>query len=155
MKKTLLSALLLSVALVACSKEEEAPLPDLPKVELPEGLAGLYSGRLPCDNCKVRMVRMNLAEDRTAEVVETLMGETMKVDTLKGTFDDKDGVVSLVLSEGKVKWSFKRGTSGSLDFMTSAGSVYEDADGMKASLIRIYNMPTLKKHVKADSAENK
>ena len=43
--KSLVKGLLLGCALcvpfTACSKEEPAPLPDLPKVEIPEGLLNL------------------------------------------------------------------------------------------------------------------
>ena len=56
--------LLAVFALMACEEEEKsAPLPDLPPIEIPKDVPGLYSGSLPCDDCTSRMVRMTLGED--------------------------------------------------------------------------------------------
>lgn len=125
----------------ACSQEEKsAPLPDLPKVELPKGIAGLYVGRLPCDNCKARMVRMEIAEDSTVSVVETVIVDTAKVDSLKGRFSGMEGKVFVSLDNG-TKWNFQVGKSGALSLLTGTGDVYRDKDGMPADLIRIINKP--------------
>lgn len=126
--------------LVGCSKEEPAPLPDLPKVELPKGLAGLYSGRLPCENCKVRMVQMTLAEDSTLVFKQTIRTDTMKTDSLKGKYSFSDGKVSVEIEDG-THLNFLVEKSGALSMLTGAGTVYVDENGMKADLIRIYNMP--------------
>ena len=83
MKKILTIAAVGCVLLVGCSKEEPAPLPALKPVELPKNTAGLYSGRLPCDECKMRMIRMELAEDSSATLVQTVVTDTMKTDTGK------------------------------------------------------------------------
>ena len=137
----LLFGLFSAVVLSGCSQEKEsAPLPDLPKVELPEGLAGLYSGRLPCDNCKMRMVRMELAEDSTASVIETVLTDTSKVDTLQGKYAAADGTVKVELANG-AKWNFKVGKSGALSLLTGAGTVYKDENDLPADLIRIINKP--------------
>ena len=114
----------------ACSQEEKnAPLPDLPKVELPKGLAGLYVGRLPCDNCKARMVRMEIAEDSSVSVVETVIVDTAKADSLKGRFSQVEGKVVVALDNG-AKWNFQVGNSGALSLLTGTGD-----------LIRIINKP--------------
>ena len=128
---------------VGCSKEEPAPLPDLPKIEVPEGLIGLYSGRLPCDNCKARMVRMVLAEDSTVSFVQTFVTDTMKTDSLRGKFTVDSGKVSIEVENG-IHLKFLVEKSGALYMLTGAGTVYEDEDGMKADLIRIYNVPKVK-----------
>ena len=128
---------------VGCSKEEPAPLPDLPKIEVPEGLIGLYSGRLPCDNCKARMVRMVLAEDSTVSFVQTFVTDTMKTDSLRGKFTVDSGKVSIEVENG-IHLKFLVEKSGALSMLTGAGTVYEDEDGMKADLIRIYNVPKVK-----------
>jgi len=131
-------------ALVAgCSKEEPAPLPDLPKVELPGGLVGLYSGRLPCENCKARMVRMELQEDSSVVFEESILTDAVKTDTIKGRFSHESGKVSIEL-ENKTRLKFLVEKSGALSMLTGAGTVYEDEDGMKADLIRIYNKPKTK-----------
>ena len=127
--KSLVKGLLLGCALcvpfTACSKEEPAPLPDLPKVEIPEGLPGLYSGRLPCENCKARGVRMELAEDSTLLFIQTIITDTVKVD---------DG---LHLNFAVEKY-------GALSMLTGAGTVYLDENGMKADLIKIITAPKKK-----------
>ena len=125
----------------ACSQEEKnAPLPDLPKVELPKGLAGLYVGRLPCDNCKARMVHMEIAEDSSVSVVETVIVDTAKADSLKGRFSQVEGKVVVALDNG-AKWNFQVGNSGALSLLTGTGEVYRDENGMPADLIRIINKP--------------
>ena len=145
MNKTIFKGFIASLfslaVLSGCSQEKEsAPLPDLPKVELPEGLAGLYSGRLPCDNCKMRMVRMELAEDSTASVIETVLTDTSKVDSLQGKYSTVDGTVKVELANG-AKWNFKVGKSGALSLLTGAGTVYKDENDLPADLIRIINKP--------------
>lgn len=137
----LLVGLFSGAMLAGCSQEEKsAPLPDLPKVELPEGLAGLYSGRLPCENCKVRMVRLELAEDSSVIAVETVLTDTAKSDTLSGKYSAADGKVSVELGNG-TKWNFVVGNSGALSLLTGAGTVYKDENDMPADLIRIINKP--------------
>ena len=143
MKRIVLATLCMGLFLAGCSKDEPAPLPELPKVEVPEGLVGLYSGRLPCENCKARVVRMELAEDSTVLFVQTLVADTMKTDSLKGKFSVASGKVTVEL-EGAPHLIFLIESSGALSMLTGAGTVYEDENGMKADLIRIYNVPKSK-----------
>ena len=149
MKKIFLIAVSCCVFFVGCSKEEPKPLPPLEKVALPESVIGMYSGKLPCDNCKARMVRLVLAEDSSVSAVQTVVTDSMKTDTLKGTFSVNGDVLSLSLSEGAVNMKFKRDSLGNMALLTGAGTVYEDADGMKMDLVRILNVS--KKHSQTQS----
>ena len=134
--KNLLS--LCAVALmVGCSQEKSEPLPDLPPIELPKEVPGLYSGRLPCDDCTARMVRVALSEDMKATVVQTVVRDSMEVDTLHGSYVVTDSAVTITLSNG-AHWNYKRIKFGNLRYMTSAGTAYEDKDGLHADLVKIY-----------------
>ena len=127
--------------LAGCSQEEKsAPLPDLPKVELPEGVVGKYVGRLPCDNCKARVVRMELLADSNVTVEQTFVTDTMKTDSLTGKFTMDSGRVVVTFPEGN-HWRFQIEKSGSLSMLTAKGTVYVDENGMKADLIRILKIP--------------
>ncbi len=135
------------VSFVACGTEEKSePLPDLPPIEIPKEVPGLYSGRLPCDDCTSRMVRMTLGEDNTVEAVQVVLRDTMTTDTLRGTYVVTDSTIKVSLSEDKLHWNFKRAKFGNLTYMTAAGTIYEDEDGMTADLIHIFKAkkPTLK-----------
>ena len=145
----LAAALLLS----ACTEEKKEPLPDLPPVELPKEMPGLYSGSLPCDDCNSKIVRMTLKEDMSVEAIQTTLRETVVVDTLKGTFVVTDSTVKVSLSDNSVHWNFKRLGSGNLGYLTSAGTVYEDDNGFRADFIRIYKVPTVVKPVDSDSTQ--
>lgn len=124
-----------------CSEEKTEPLPDLPAIELPKELPGLYSGRMPCDDCKVKMIRLTLNEDMSAEVVQTRVQDTLITDTLKGSYVVTDSTVKVSLSDNSIGWNYKRGASGTLSYITSAGTLYEDENGMHADLIRIFKAP--------------
>jgi hypothetical protein len=145
MKK--LTWLLLSavVLLVGCSKDEPAPLPPLKKMEMPESIVGLYSGRLPCDNCKANMVKVELKEDSSAVVVQSIaQGTTLdsiQTDTLQGTYSLLEDKLTMVLSNGQIRWVFQKGSYNSFTLLTGAGTVYTDQEGFKAELIRIYSAP--------------
>lgn len=145
MKK--LTWLLLSAAVLfmGCSKDEPASLPPLKKIETPEGIVGLYSGRLPCDSCKVNMVKVELKEDSSAVVVQSIaQGATLdsiKTDTLQGTYSLSEDKLTMVLSNGLVRWVFQKGSYNSFSLLTGAGTVYTDQEGFKAELIRIYSAP--------------
>lgn len=154
MKKLFLIAVSCCVFFVGCSKEEPAELPALKPVELPKNTEGFYSGRLPCEECKARMVRLELAEDSSAVLVQTIVTDSMKVDTLKGTYSVEGGIVSIALSEG-TGMKFLRDSLGNMALLTGAGTVYEDADGVKAELVRILKPLTKKAQPKADSTEGK
>jgi hypothetical protein len=139
--------LLATFSLVACGSEEKSePLPDLPPIEIPKEVPGLYSGRLPCDDCTSRMVRMTLGEDNSVEAVQVVLRDTMTTDTLKGTYLVTDSTIKVSLSEDKMHWNFKRAKFGNLTYLTAAGTVYEDEDGMTADLIHIFKAkkPTIK-----------
>lgn len=155
MKKIFLIAVSCCVFFVGCSKEEPKPLPPLEKVALPESVIGMYSGKLPCDNCKMRMARMELAEDSSATVVQTIVTDSMKTDTLKGTYAVNGDVLSLSIPDVGMNLKFKRDSLGNMALMTGAGTIYEDADGMKFDMIRI--LVPMKKPAQpaTDSAEGK
>ena len=128
-------------SLMACSEEKSEPLPDLPPIEIPKEVPGVYSGSLPCDDCTSRMVKISLAENHSAEVVQLTLRDTMESDTLVGTYAVTDSAIKISLSEDKVHWNFKRIKFGNLRYMTSAGVPYEDKDGLHADLIRIFKVP--------------
>lgn len=133
----------------SCSEEKKESLPDLPPIELPKDVSGLYSGSMPCDNCSIKMIRLTLKEDSTANVVQTIVSDAMLVDTLNGVFVVTDSSVRIVLpiasgAADSVHWNFKRSKSGNLMYMNSAGEVYENKNGDRAELIRILNVPAQK-----------
>ncbi|MCQ2104754.1 MAG: copper resistance protein NlpE N-terminal domain-containing protein [Fibrobacter sp.] len=142
---------------VACSEEKSEPLPDLAPIELPKDVPGLYSGRMPCDDCKARMVRVTLNEDMSASIVQTKIADTLQVDSLAGIYVVTDSTVKITLSDSTTHWNFKRIASGNLSFLTSAGTVYEDESGMPMDLIRIFKAPvaTVKAVVESDSSKEK
>ena len=65
-----------------CSEEKSERLPDLPPVEIPADVFGFYSGRLPCDDCKLLKVDMDLFEDGKVLAVRTKVVDSVFVDTL-------------------------------------------------------------------------
>lgn len=142
--------------LLGCSKEEQAPLPPLKKIEVPEGVVGFYSGRLPCDNCKGNVVKAELKEDSSVVFIQNIVRgstpDSVKTDTLSGRFTFDGDKLSMELSEGKVRYRFQQGSYGSLALLTGAGTVYKDQDGFKAELIRIYINP-LRKMAGADTSK--
>lgn len=144
--------LLAVFALMACEEEKSAPLPDLPPIEIPKDVPGLYSGRLPCDDCTSRMVRMTLGEDSSVEAIQLVLKDTMETDSLKGTYSITDSTIKVTLAGDKGHWNFKRAKFGNLQYMTAAGTVYEDEDGMKAELIRIFKVAPKTLMKKTDSA---
>ncbi|WP_407447663.1 copper resistance protein NlpE N-terminal domain-containing protein [Fibrobacter sp.] len=142
--------------LLGCSKEEQAPLPPLKKIEVPEGVVGFYSGRLPCDNCKGNVVKVELKEDSSVVFISNIVRgstpDSVETDTLSGRFTFDGDKLSMELSEGKVRYRFQQGSYGSLALLTGAGTVYKDQDGFKAELIRIYINP-LRKTASADTSK--
>ena len=142
--------------LLGCSKEEQAPLPPLKKIEVPEGVVGFYSGRLPCDNCKGNVVKAELKEDSSVVFIQNIVRgstpDSVETDTLSGRFTFDGDKPSMELSEGKVRYRFQQGSYGSLALLTGAGTVYKDQDGFKAELIRIYINP-LRKTAGADTSK--
>lgn len=142
--------------LLGCSKEEQAPLPPLKKIEVPEGVVGFYSGRLPCDNCKGNVVKAELKEDSSVVFIQNIVRgstpDSVETDTLSGRFTFDGDKLSMELSEGKVRYRFQQGSYGSLALLTGAGTVYKDQDGFKAELIRIYINP-LRKTAGADTSK--
>jgi len=142
--------------LLGCSKEEQAPLPPLKKIEVPEGVVGFYSGRLPCDNCKGNVVKAELKEDSSVVFISNIVRgstpDSVETDTLSGRFTFDGDKLSMELSEGKIRYRFQQGSYGSLALLTGAGTVYKDQDGFKAELIRIYINP-LRKTAGADTSK--
>ena len=150
--------LLAVFALVACEEEKSEPLPPLSPIEIPKDVPGLYSGRLPCDDCTSRMVRMTLGEDSSVEAIQLTLRDTMQTDSLKGTYSVTDSTVMVSIGNDKVHWNFKRAKFGNLQYMTAAGTVYEDEDGMKAEMIRIFKVApkaAAKDTAAADTAQSK
>jgi hypothetical protein len=138
--------------MTACEEDEKSdPLPNLPPIEIPKEVPGLYSGSLPCDDCTSRMVRMTLGEDSTVEAIQLLLRDTMETDSLKGTYSVTDSTIKVTLAGDKGHWNFKRVKFGNLQYMTAAGTVYEDKDGMKAEMIRIFKVAP--KSVAKDTAK--
>ena len=133
--------------LFGCSKEESAPapLPPLKKIEVPEGVVGFYSGRLPCDSCMANMVKVQLKEDSSVVFIRSIARgstpDSIDTDTLSGRFAMAGDKMSMELSEGTVRYHFQQGSYGSFALLTGAGTVYKDQDGFKAELIRIYINP--------------
>lgn len=142
--------------LLGCSKEEQAPLPPLKKIEVPEGVVGFYSGRLPCDNCKGNVVKAELKEDSSVVFIQNIVRgstpDSVETDTLSGRYSLEGDKLSMELSEGKIRYRFQQGSYGSLALLTGAGTVYKDQDGFKAELIRIYINP-LRKTAGADTSK--
>ena len=139
--------------MTACEEDEKSdPLPNLPPIEIPKEVPGLYSGSLPCDDCTSRMVRMTLGEDSTVEAIQLILRDTMETDSLKGTYSVTDSTIKVTLAGDKGHWNFKRVKFGNLQYMTAAGTVYEDKDGMKAEMIRIFKVAP--KSVAKDSAKD-
>ena len=130
--------------LASCEEEKSEPLPDLPPIEIPKEVPGLYSGRLPCDDCTSRMVRMTLGEDSSVEAIQLILRDTMETDSLKGTYSVSDSSIKVTLEGDKGHWNFKRAKFGNLHYMTAAGTVYEDKDGLNAEMIRIFKVPVKK-----------
>ena len=151
--------LLAVFALVACEEEEKSEsLTPLSPIEIPKDVPGLYSGSLPCDDCTSRMVRMTLGEDSSVEAIQLILRDTMQTDSLKGTYSVTDSTVKVSLENDKGHWNFKRAKFGNLQYMTAAGTVYEDKDGMKSEMIRIFKAapkPATKDTAAADTAQSK
>ena len=137
-------AIAVALCVSACSEEKKEPLPDLPTVELPKELPGLYSGRMPCEDCDARMIRMNLNEDMSVIVAQTKIKDTLVTDTLIGTYEVTDSTVKVSLSNDSIHWNYKRGSMGMLSYLTSNGTVYKDERGLGADLIRIFKSPEKK-----------
>ena len=143
------------LVMASCEEDEKSdPLPNLPSIEIPKEVPGLYSGSLPCDDCTSRMVRMTLGEDSSVEAIQLILRDTMETDSLKGTYSASDSTILVTLEGGKGHWNFKRAKFGNLQYMTAAGTVYEDKDGMTAELIRIFKVKpkTLAKDSAKDTA---
>lgn len=139
----------MALLISSCSEEKSEPLPELPPVELPKDVTGLYSGSIPCDDCTMKALRITLNEDSTVNAVQTRVTDSMQVDSLKGVFSVVDSSIRIVLpsaseSADSVHWNFKRSASGNLVYMNSAGQFYEDENGRRAELFRIMTAPVQK-----------
>ncbi len=130
-------AVMLCGLILGCSEEKSEPLPDLPPVEIPAEVFGYYSGRIPCDDCKKRAVDMDLFNDGKVVAVQSILRDSLRTDTLRGTFVYADSVVKMNFSDNTLHWDFKRDRVGNLVFMR-LGDVYRDADGSKFVMVRFY-----------------
>ena len=97
---------------------------------------------------------MTLGEDNSVEAIQLVLKDTMETDSLKGTYAVTDSTIKVTLEGDKGHWNFKRAKFGNLQYMTAAGTVYEDKDGMAAELIRIFKVKpkTIAKDTAKDSA---
>lgn len=137
----------------ACSEEKQEKLKDLPPVEIPKEIPGLYSGRMPCEDCTSRMVRMNLNEDSTAVVVQKTIKDSVVTDTLLGSFSYAENLVKVSLSGNSIHWHYTRDGMGNLSYVTSSGEVYKDENGMAFDLIRIFKAPATSKKNATDKVD--
>jgi hypothetical protein len=80
---------------------------------------------------------MDLFKDGNVLAVESILKDSLRIDTLRGTFVFADSVVKVSLSDNSKQWAFKRDRVGNLAYM-KFGEVYRDAEGMKAVLVRFY-----------------
>lgn len=119
-------------------------MPPLKPVAVPEGVVGMYSGNMPCDACKALIFRAFLTEDSTARILRSTVNEKVEVDTLSGKFVVNGEKVSLILSDGQLKFEFLRNKMGNLSLLNGAGAVYENADGQKFDLVKIYSQQKIK-----------
>lgn len=130
-------AIAICFGLLSCSEEKSEPLPDLPAVTVPAGIAGSYSGQLPCDNCKAQIIRAVLAEDSSATIFRTVVNDSAVADTLQGKFSmGADSVVSISVGED-YSWKFKRSAIGNLSLLNGTGEFYLDENGGKCVWVRI------------------
>jgi len=144
MMKFRLVALAICIGLLACSEQKSEPLPELPRMEIPSELAGLYSGQLPCDNCKALIVRVVLSADSGVTMVRTQVMDTIVVDTLQGSYAmGADSVITFSMPAWR-NWNYKRNSMGNLELLNGSGQVYLNEDGLKCELIRIFTMPKMK-----------
>ena len=83
---------IVSLLFFACSSEEKQPLPDLPKIEKPKGVAGLYAGRLPLENAKAHQIQLQLDSIGNAFLTERILYDSLetRLDTL--TYQDSSSV---------------------------------------------------------------
>lgn len=139
--------LFLAFFVFACTQSEEqkksdkieADLKNLPKlapIKIPEGVAGLYIGTLPCDECDTRRIRMELDSSGRAQIEEILF--SAKPDTLKSsaTFKDSADYVLVRFYDGKRFMNFLKRGGTSLEYLNIEGKPYEDSEG-PYRLIRI------------------
>mgnify|MGYP003309967973 CR=1 FL=1 len=132
------------LAFSACSNEEPAPLPPLKPVAVPQGIVGFYSGQLPCDECKARLLQFEVSEDSSVLAVRTTMNDTAAVDTLRGSLSMNGDTVSVSLSEKQLNFAFVRSSIGNLTLLNGAREVYVDADGQKFDMVKIFAAPKRK-----------
>lgn len=156
MKYTLLLALAACAIFLSCSKEKSESLPDLPAVTVPLEVAGQYSGQLPCDNCKARMVRVFLDIDNTAKFIQTMVRDSMVVDTFTGKYSVANNIVSMQMGDSGEVLRFERNKLGNMSLLTGTGAVYKNSDGERMDLIRIFTIPKSKvTKPRSSSAETK
>jgi len=137
--KFMIPVLAFAMLFASCSEEKVEQLPDLPEIAVPQDVPGLYTGRLPCDNCKTKMVRITLKDDKSVEVIQTRVMDTLVTDTLSGKYAVTDSMVQVTLSDAQ--WKFKRAKFGNLAYLTGAGTPYQDENGMTVELVRIFKAP--------------
>lgn len=133
-------AIAIFFGLLSCSEKKSEPLPNLQAIAIPSDMIGTYSGQLPCDDCKVQMIRADFSADSNVTLVRSIVKDSIVMDTLHGKFSMTiDSVVSV--TSGHYSWKFKRNSFGNLFLMNGAGEIYIDKDGLKCEWLRIYALP--------------
>lgn len=132
----------------ACTQSEErkksdkieADLKSLPKlspIEVPAGVAGLYIGTLPCDECSSHQIKMELDSNGTAQIEEIFL--KAKPDTVKSsaTFLDSADHVVVRFDDKRRFLNFQKKNGTALECLNVEGKPYVDETDEPYRLIRI------------------
>ena len=120
-------------------EEDLKALPKLAPIAVPEGSFGTYVGALPCDECDMRRVKMNLDSLGRAQIEEVLVYGNEKMDTLKNTATFKDSAEFILVrfDDGKRFFSFQKDGGTSIVYLNVEGKPYLDDSEMPYRLLRI------------------
>ena len=149
MKKFFVAAALFSLILGCGQNENEAKakkieedlkaLPKLAPVQIPEGVAGSYVGTLPCDECDLRRVKMNLDGDGNAFIEEFLFRRNEKTDTLqnRATYKDSAEFILVRFENANRFFAFQKSNGTSIVYLNVEGKPYLDDTEEPYRLLRI------------------
>ncbi|MEE1067674.1 MAG: hypothetical protein UHC59_00200 [Fibrobacteraceae bacterium] len=128
---------IVSLLFFACSSEEKQPLPDLPKIEKPKGVAGLYAGRLPLENAKAHQIQLQLDSIGNAFLTERILYDSLetRLDTL--TYQDSSSVLIFKFKSSAKVWKFKQTSDLQYVFLNPTGEPFLDADSNFYTLFRM------------------
>lgn len=135
--KRILITLFASVFFFGCGQEEKQPLPDLPKIAIPQGVAGNYAGRLPIENAKAHQIQLKLDSLGVAYLTEHVFRDSLQTtfDTL--TYKDSAEVLSLYFKNSSKVWHFKKSGETQYVFLNPVGEPFLDPDSNFYTLFRI------------------